>query len=199
MPNRFINACQNFDVNFVSQSIIYSSGHVQIKATFQYTTSTSCSTVYVSLYRKKYTYFVSRSTTIKILLYITPVALSFDIRSFVIKSIVIELQGLYAIGRGYSSLYSLYYPILLRLQILYFLTTSLTYTSIYRKSQCLWTYTIVFAMPLYPLSFDLQISLIASRYILALQIYTFLQYYSLLSFSSTLFSISSSLSRLGAD
>ena len=127
------------------------------------------------------------------------VALSFDVGSFVIKSIVIEFYSLYTIGRGYSSPYSLYRPILLQLQILYFLTTSLTYTSIYRKSQYLRTYTIVFVTPLYLLSFDLQISLIASRYILILQIYTFLQYYSLLSFSSILSSISSSFSRLGVD
>ena len=71
--------------------------------------------VYVSLYGKKYAYFVSRSTTVRMLSYITPVALSFDIGSFVIKSIVMEFQGLYAIGRGYNSLYSLYCPVLLRL------------------------------------------------------------------------------------
>ena len=132
--NRFINACQNFDANFVSQSMIYSLGQVQIEATFRYTISTSCSIVYISLYRKKYAYFVSRSTIVRILSYITLVALSFDVGSFVIKSIVIELQGLYTIGRGYSSLYSLYRPILLWLQMSYFLITSLTYTSIYRKS-----------------------------------------------------------------
>ena len=127
------------------------------------------------------------------------VALSFDVGSFIMKSIVIELQGLYAIGRGCNSPYSLYRPVLLQLQILYFLTTSLTRASIYRKLQCLQTYAIVFAMPLYPLSFDLQISLIASRYILVLQIYTFPRYYSLLSFSSIPSSISSSLSRSGVD
>ena len=77
--------------------------------------SANCSIVYVSLYRKKYAYFVSRSTTIRILSYITLVALSFDVGSFVIKSIVIELYSLYTIGRGYNSLYSLYYPVLLRL------------------------------------------------------------------------------------
>ena len=174
MPNRFINAYQNFDVNFVSWSIIYFSGYIQIKATFRYIIFTSCSTVYVSLYRKKYIYFISRSTTVRILLYIIPVALSFDVGSFVIKSIVIELYSLYVIGRGCNSLYSLYYPVLLWLQILHFLTTSLTYTSIYRKSQCLQTCTIVFIMPLYLLSFDSQIFLIVSYYILILQIYTLL-------------------------
>ena len=133
-PNRFINAYQNFNANFVSRSMIYSSGYVQIEATFRYTISTSCSIVYVSLYRKKYTYFISRSTTIRILSYIILVALSFDIGSFVIKSIVIELYSLYVIGRGYNSPYSLYCPILLRLQILHFLITSLTRASIYRKS-----------------------------------------------------------------
>ena len=55
------------------------------------------------------------SVLVRILLYITLVALSFDVGSFIIKSIVIELYSLYTIGRGCNSLYSLYYPVLLRL------------------------------------------------------------------------------------
>ena len=131
--NRFINAYQNFDANFVLWSVIYSLGYVWIEATFWYTMFANCSMVYISLYRKKYTYFVSRSTTVRMLLYIILVALSFDVGSFVMKSIIIELYGLCVMGRGCNSLYSLYCPILLRLQMLYFLITSLTYTSIYRK------------------------------------------------------------------
>ena len=61
-----------------------------IEATFRYTMFASCSAVYVSLYGKKYVYFVSRSTTMRMLLYVIPVVLSFDVGSFVMKSIVIE-------------------------------------------------------------------------------------------------------------
>ena len=70
--------------------------------------STSCSTVYNSLYGRKYIYLVSRSTIVKILSYSNPIIVSFKSGSLMMKSIVIELHSCSTTGRGCKSLYGLW-------------------------------------------------------------------------------------------
>jgi hypothetical protein len=55
----------------------------------------------------KYTYLVSRSTTIRMLLYFTPIIESLESSSLVIKSIVTELYSRSNTSKGCKSLYSL--------------------------------------------------------------------------------------------
>jgi hypothetical protein len=76
------------------------------------TISTSCSTNYISLYRIKYTYLVSQFTTIRMLLYFTPIAMSLKGSSLVMKSIVTELYSYTDTSNSCKSLYSLYYTVL---------------------------------------------------------------------------------------
>jgi hypothetical protein len=64
----------------------------------------------------KYTYLVSRSTTIRMLLYFTLVAKSLESSSLVIKSIVTELYSCSNTSNGYKSLYGLYRTALALLQ-----------------------------------------------------------------------------------
>jgi hypothetical protein len=70
--------------------------------------SASYSIVYISLYRMKYTYLVSRSTIVRILLYLIPIARSLESSSLVIKSIITKLYSCSITSNSYSSLYSLY-------------------------------------------------------------------------------------------
>jgi hypothetical protein len=74
----------------------------------------------------KYTYLVSLSITVRILLYFTPIANSLESGSLVIKSIVTELYSRSNTSNGYKSLYSLYYTALALLQTLHWLMTSIT-------------------------------------------------------------------------
>jgi hypothetical protein len=67
----------------------------------------------------KYTHLVSRLTTIRILLYFTPIAKSLESSSLVMKSIVTELYSRSNTSNGCKSLYSLYYAALALLQILH--------------------------------------------------------------------------------
>jgi hypothetical protein len=67
----------------------------------------------------KYTHLVSLSTTIRILLYFTPIAKSLESGSLVIKSIVTKLYSRSKTSNGYKSLYSLYRAALALLQTLY--------------------------------------------------------------------------------
>jgi hypothetical protein len=60
----------------------------------------------------KYTHLVSRSTTIRMLLYFTPVAKSLEIGSLVMKSIDTELYSRSKTSNSCKSLYSLYYTAL---------------------------------------------------------------------------------------
>jgi hypothetical protein len=60
----------------------------------------------------KYTYLVSRSTTIRMLLYFTPIVKSLEGSSLVIKFIVIKLYSRYNTSNSCKSLYSLYYTAL---------------------------------------------------------------------------------------
>jgi hypothetical protein len=67
----------------------------------------------------KYTYLVSRSTTIRMLLYFTPIIVSLESSSLVIKSIVTELYSRPDTSKGCKSLYNLYYIDLALLQTSY--------------------------------------------------------------------------------
>ena len=96
VPRHVISACQNLDTNLVSLSVIYSLGYLQPAAICLQIISTSCSTNYNSLYRRKYTYLVSQSTTIRMLLYSSPVVVSLESGSLVTKSIVTELYSCFA-------------------------------------------------------------------------------------------------------
>jgi hypothetical protein len=55
----------------------------------------------------KYTYLVSRSTMVRMLLYLIPVVGSLEGSSLVMKSIVTELYGRSITSNGCSSLYGL--------------------------------------------------------------------------------------------
>ncbi len=100
VPRHVISACQNLDTNLVFLSIIYSLGYLQPIATCLQIISTSCSTNYNSLYRRKYTYLVSRSTTIRMLLYSSPVVVSLESGSLVTKSIATKLYSCFATGNS---------------------------------------------------------------------------------------------------
>jgi hypothetical protein len=67
----------------------------------------------------KYTYLVSRSTTIRMLLYFTPIVVSLESSSLVIKSIVTKLYSRPNTSKGCKSLYGLYYIDLALLQTLH--------------------------------------------------------------------------------
>jgi hypothetical protein len=71
--------------------------------------SVSYSIVYISLYRMKYTYLVSCSTIVRILLYLIPITRSLESSSLVMKSIVTKLYSCSITSNSCSSLYSLYY------------------------------------------------------------------------------------------
>jgi hypothetical protein len=74
----------------------------------------------------KYAYLVSRSTTIRILLYFTPTIESLESSSLVMKSIITKLYSRSNTNKGCKSLYSLYRAVLALLQTLHWLTTSTT-------------------------------------------------------------------------
>ena len=107
VPNYIISNCQNFDINSLSRSKIISSGSLWLAITIYKNVYASSLILLPSLYRIKYIYFVSLSTIVKILLYLTFVNGSSDSRSFTIKSYKIDSYSYYTTDRGYNSLYSL--------------------------------------------------------------------------------------------
>ncbi len=181
-----MSACQNLDANLVSLSVIHSLSYLQIKAIYRQIISTSCSTIYDSLYKRKYVYLVSRSTIVKILLYSNPVIVSFESGSLVMKSIVTELHGCSTTGRGCRSLYGLQVLDFVRLHKSHLTRTSSTVFYNPEKSQCYLIRATIFVISICPLSLDSWISLISAFQSYRLT-YALSLYYSAQSFITTLY------------
>ena len=152
-------------MNSLSLSDVISSGNPQQVTIYLSNKQDSYSAIIVSLYRIKYTYFVSLSTTTQIISYITPMPSSIiDLGSFVIKSIDIDPYIRYTIRKGSRSPYSLYRTTLILIQVSQALTTSVTFLFIPGNAQYCYTRSRVFLIPRYPLKTNSYSSLIKLFY-----------------------------------